>query len=67
MLTEFFFYAFSKISSWKSLSELQATTLDDITDLFLQSTYKFIDKALNTLAGIQDKDLSECLNSKATA
>ena len=34
---------FSKFSpSWQSLSELQVTTLDDTTDLFLRSTYGFI-------------------------
>ena len=41
-LTEFFFYIFSNVSFWQSLSEFQVTTLIDITDLFLWSTYVFL-------------------------
>ena len=117
MLNKFFFYVFSEKLSWQSLSELQVTTLGDMTDLFLQSTYgflpllnlksgpdlpkvsvvsryfvayltsfvavapffgtndpsvasrtdKFFNKALHTLAGVQDKDFSAYLNHKATA
>ena len=29
-------YVFSKISGWQSLSELQVTTLDDVTNLSLR-------------------------------
>ena len=41
MLNEFFFYAFSKVSSWQS--EFQVTTvatLDDIAQLIMNSTYQ---------------------------
>ena len=43
MLNEFFFYAFSKVSSWQSMSEFQVTTvatLDDIAQLIMNSTYQ---------------------------
>ena len=42
MLSKFFIFVLPKILSWQSLSELQVTALDDITDLFLQPTYLFL-------------------------
>ena len=117
MMNEFFFYVFSKVSSWQSMIEFQVTTLDDITQLIMNSssteqaldssksglkmpgvpcvyryfavyltsfvavasffrskdpcvalkTDKFFAKALDTLADVNDKNLSVYLHSKATA
>ena len=40
MLNAFFFYVFSKVSSWQSMSEFHVTTLDKVTELILNSTYQ---------------------------
>ena len=45
MFNEFFFYVFSKVSSWQSMSEFQVTTLDDITALMINSTYQALDSS----------------------
>ena len=38
MFNEFFVYVLSKVSSLQSISELTVTTLDDATELILNST-----------------------------
>ena len=40
MLNEFFFHVFSKVLSWQSMSELTVTTLDNVTELILNSSYQ---------------------------
>ena len=40
MLNKFFFYVFSKVSSWQGMSELTVTTLDDVTSLILNFSYQ---------------------------
>ena len=37
LLNEFFFYVFSRVSSWQCMNELRVTTLDDVEALLLLS------------------------------
>ena len=40
LLNEFFFYVFSKVLSLQNIRNITATTLTDVTELFLNSIYQ---------------------------
>ena len=40
MFNEFFFHTVSKVLSWQSMSELTVTTLDEVMELILNSSYQ---------------------------
>jgi len=42
MLNEFFFYVFSKVSSWQSMKDLEVTTMDDVQELLMDAAYAVI-------------------------
>ena len=43
LLNEFFFYVLSKVSSWQSMKDMTVTSMDDVTELIVNSKYLHIE------------------------